>query len=134
MRKKKPDIHDQRKQRHWQAYSQAPLIKEKFPVLSSLSIDMTFEEPDWGNNPSSRSQGFGPESKAFFDIACPYVECVSDGFRLSGAVSSLVDSGATESSGTISCQGWQDRERINKHRCLLKMNYKITAIYTKDAY
>lgn len=133
MGKKKPDIYEQQEQRRWQAYSKAPLMKDKFPTLASLSIDMTFQEPDWGKNPEPRNQSFGPESKAFFDMECPYVECISGGFDLSSAVSKLVDSGDTELPGTITCQGWQDIERIKKHRCLLKMEYKITAIYANDA-
>jgi hypothetical protein len=131
MRKKKPDIYEQQKQRRWEAYSQAPLIKDRFPILASLSMHMTFEEPDWGGNPSPKQETFGPKSKAFFEIECPYYECISGGFNLSSAVIKLVNTRGTESSGTIICQGWQDRERINKHRCLLKMKYKITATYLK---
>lgn len=133
MKKKKPDVYEQQKRRHWEDLSQAPLIKESFPMLASLSVHMTFEEPDWGRNPSPKHQTFGPESKAFFVIDCPYYECISGGFDLSSAVANLVRIRDTESSGTIICQGWQDRERINKHRCLLKMEYKMTATYLKEA-
>lgn len=130
MGKKKYDIYEQQKQRYWLAYTQAPLIKDRFPKIVSISIDMTFQEPDWGENPNPTKQTYGPDSKAFFNIECPHYECVSGGFDLTVAVSKLMESGATESSGTIICQGWQDRERINKHRCLLKMGFKITATYT----
>ena len=133
MRRKKPDIYERQKQRYWEAYHRAPLLKEEFPQLSSLVIEMAFEEPDWGSNPSPRRERFGPDSRAFFEMTCPHVECISGGFDLSTAVSKLVASGKTESSGFLTCQGWQDRERINKYRCLLKMEYKIIAAYADNA-
>jgi hypothetical protein len=132
-RKKKLDIYEQQKQRYWEAYDRARFIKDKFPMLASLSIDMAFEEPDWGGNPSPRQESFGPESKAFFEVECPYIECISGGFNLSNAVSKLVNNRLNETSGTIICQGWQDQERVGQHRCLLKMKYKITATYVKHA-
>ncbi|TET46102.1 hypothetical protein E3J62_05305 [candidate division TA06 bacterium] len=132
MRKKKPDIYERQKQQYWEAYDHAPLLKEKFPQLASLVIEMTFQEPDWGSNPSPRQENYGPGSKAFFEMTCPYVECISGGFNLSSAVSKLVASGEIESSGFLTCHGWQDRERVNKHRCLLKMEYKIIGNYAKN--
>ncbi|MEI9476077.1 MAG: hypothetical protein WCO26_05840 [Deltaproteobacteria bacterium] len=133
MKKKKSNIYDRHKQRHWEAHSRAPLIKDKFPILASLSIKMTFIKPDWGENPRPRQERFGPESKAFFEVECPYVECISGGFDLSSAVSEILATRGNVSSGTIVCQGWQDRERINRNRCLLTMEYKITPTYIKDA-
>lgn len=132
-RKKKLDIYEQQKQGYWRAYDRALLIQDKFPMLASLSIDMAFENPDWGSNPSPKQKDFGPEDKAFFEIQCPDGECIKGGFNLSDAVSKLVNGHLEEASGTIICQGWQDRERIGQHRCLLKMKYKITATYVKDA-
>jgi len=57
------------------------------------------------------------------------VECIAGGFDLSDAVSDVVVTRRDESSGTILCKGWQDRERLNQHRCFLEMKYKITATY-----
>ena len=129
MRRKKTNIYDEQKQRYWLAYTQAFLLKDIFPLLAKLVIVMNFKEPDWGRDPQPRHKNYTPDSRAFFEIECPHVECISGGFDLTSAVSNLVDSGEAESSGTIRCQGWQDQERINQHRCLLKMEYKITANY-----
>ena len=130
---KKPDVYEQQKLAYWREYHEAPLIKERFPSLTSLSIRMDFENPDWGGNPSPKQENFGPESRAFFKVQCPHWECIEGGFNLSYAVSELVNKRLEETKGTTTCQGWQDRERIGQHRCLLIMNYKITASYTKDA-
>ena len=77
MRKMKSGIYERNKELHSRAYDRAPLMKDKFPMLTSLSIEMTFEEPDWGGNPRPRHDSYGPESKTFFSIECPYAECIS---------------------------------------------------------
>lgn len=51
-----------------------------------------------------------------FLIPCPMCECVNGGFDIKG-----VDSMEQGQSKTFICQGWQDRERINKHRCLCEL-------------
>jgi hypothetical protein len=128
-RAKKLDIYEQQKQAHWRAYDRALLIRERFPSLASLSIHMDFENPDWGGNPSPEQQHFGPEDKAFFEVQCPHWECIKGGFNLLDAVSKSVNRRLEETTGTITCQGWQDQERVGQNRCLLKMKYKITATY-----
>jgi hypothetical protein len=135
MKKKRPKklyIYEQQKQAYWRAHDRALFMRERFPSLASLSIHMDFENPDWGGNPSPMQQHFGPEDKAFFEVQCPHWECIKGGFNLLDAVSKLVNGRLKEATGTITCQGWQDRERIGSHRCLLKMNYKLTATYAKD--
>ena len=131
-KKNKFNIYEEQKQAYLRAKDRAQLIKDKFPVLASLSIDMAFEYPDWGVNPNPNQENFGPEDKAFFEFQCPDRECIrgkKGGFNLSDAVSKLVKGHLEEAQGTIICQGWQDRERIGSHRCLWKMKYKITATY-----
>lgn len=135
MGRKKPDIYDLQKQRHWEGRDRSSTIQEKFPTLiNSLTISMTFKNPDWGGDPSPQEHNYRQESEAFFDFGCPHVECVSGGFNISSAVSELVDKNGKETSGEITCQGWQDKERINKHRCMLKMQYRIMASYKNGAY
>ena len=129
MGKKKRNIYEQQKWERGIAHDRAPLIERWFPNLSGLVIDMTFKNPDWGKDPRPRQRSYGPEHRAFFEIECTDRECVSGGFDLSKAVSQLVSSGNTESSGTITCMGWQDVERVGQYRCLLEMTYKITATY-----
>lgn len=126
---KKPDIYDFQKRLRRDAYDRASSIRERFPTLISLVISMTFKNCDCGSVPTPQEHKFSQESKAFFDFECPYIECVSGGFNISEAVSDLVDNNGNEASGEITCQGWQDKERIHKHRCLLRMQYKIIASY-----
>ena len=129
MRKKQYDPYERQRQRHYDAFSSAPKLKEQYPQLDELTIQLSFKEPDWGDDPADKEVTFGAESKALFEIECPHVECMDGGFNLASAVSDLVEKGLTESKGSIICQGWQDLERINKHRCLLRMNFVIRAKY-----
>lgn len=126
---KKQDIYDLQKQRRWEARDRASSIREAFPKLNSLTISMTFKNPDWGGDPAPQEHNFSQESKASFDFECPHLECVSGGFNISGAVLELVNNNGKETSGETTCQGWQDKERINKHRCMVKMQFKIIASY-----
>ncbi len=133
MSRKKPDIYEQEKQRRWEAYHRSPLLKEKYPKVTDLMVKMSFKDYDGGSNPEPRQEKYSPESKAFFKIACPHRECVSGGFDLSSAIDKLVTSRLGKLDGTITCQGWQDKERINKHRCFLELNYAISAKYKNDS-
>ena len=129
-RKKKPDIYERQKSRRLDARSRAETLKKRFPQLSRLKIDMSFEDyEEEKDSPSPKQEEYGPDSKAFFELKCPYTECIDGGFKLSAAVSEMVTKNETEASGTIVCHGWQDRERFRQYQCQLKMNYKITATY-----
>jgi hypothetical protein len=125
---KTPDLNEQHKQQRSACRDRASLFREEFPHLASLVIEMSFR-PDWGSPPTPTQRCYGPTSKAFFEIECPDYECVAGGFDLSWPVSEIVNSGDLSSSGSLICQGWQGRERIGKHRCLLTMEYKIGVTY-----
>jgi len=130
MRSKKPDVYEKQEQYRREAYRLASTMKQRHPRLVSLSIDMNFKaDEDWKSDPKSQQETYGPDSKAFFEVKCPYHECIRGGFNLMSAVSDMVAKSDVEATGELICQGWQDRERVNKHRCLLKMTYRITASY-----
>jgi len=133
MEENMPDIYEQQKQHRREAYHRAPHIKDRYPQLASLTLDMSFKEPGWGGDPPPQQRAYGPDNKAFFEMECPHRECVAGGFDLSAAVSEVVTNGETRAAGKLVCQGWQDREHINKDQCHLQMNYRITATYKLDA-
>lgn len=128
---KTPNMYERQEQRFWEEYNRAPLIQDLYPSLATLLIDMTFKNTDWGGDPNPKQGRYKTDSKAFFKIRCPHHECVSGGFDLSSAVAQLIQHSGAEDVGEMTCHGWQDQERINKHRCLLKMKYRISAVYAK---
>ncbi len=125
MTKKKPDIYEQEKQMKWDEYHRSPSVKELYSQVDSIEVEMNFNNPDGGGDPVAKKESYSQASKAFFKIDCPHVECVSGGFNLSSAISDLISSEKVRIEGGIVCQGWQDRERINKHRCLHELKYTI---------
>lgn len=132
MSRRKPDIYEREKQRRLEAYHRSPLLKEKYPQVTDIMVEMKFKDPDEGSNPESKQEKYSQESKAFFEIDCPYAECISGGFDLSLAIDKLVTSRLNKLNGTITCQGWQDKERRNKHHCFLELNYTICANYKNN--
>jgi len=134
MSRRKPDIYERQKQIHNQEYGRSPLLKEQYPEVTDLIVEMSFKKYDnWGSNPEPRQEKYSQESKAFFKIACPHRECVSGGFDFSSAIDELVTSHLDKLDGTMTCQGWQDKERINKNHCFLKLDYTISAKYNNDS-
>ena len=133
MSRRKPDIYERQKLMRWEAYHRSPFLKEKYPQVAKIVVDMEFKNPDWGDDPEPQKETYYQQSKAFFKINCPHIECISGGFDLSWAVDELVTSKLEKTSGTITCQGWQDKERINKHHCFLELNYTISVHYIKES-
>lgn len=128
MRKKKLDYYERNKLYQREEYNRTAQLKEDYPQLENLTIDMSFKtHDDWCENPNPKQEVYSPNSKAFFGLKCPLRSCVDGGFNLSAAVSKMVANGETKTSGTITCPGWQNTRR--KHRCLLEMTYSITASY-----
>jgi hypothetical protein len=132
MSKKKLDIYERQNQMRHQEYWRSPPLKEKYPKVKDLTVEISFKDYDGGSNPEPKQENYSQESKAFFKIACPHRECVSGGFDFSSAINELVTSRLDKLDGTITCQGWQDKERINKHRCFLELHYKISVKYKDD--
>ena len=132
-RNKKLDVYEQQREAHWRAEDRARLLKDIFPTVASLAICMTFKYQDsLLTNPATIDKRFAPEDKAFFKVQCPDGECINGGFDLSRVVSKLISARVNETNGTSTCKGWQDRERVGTHRCLLTMNYTIRAVYAKN--
>lgn len=132
MRKKKPDIYENMKMRYWEGHAKASAIIDIFPNISKIEIDLKFKNPDWGGDPSPKNIIYGPNSKAYFKIQCPHWECVNGGYDLGSEIRSLWKEKGISKIGTLTCQGWQDKERINKHHCFLVMEYSITISYTDN--
>jgi hypothetical protein len=54
---------------------------------------------------------------------------VDGGHDLTGPIDEMIGEHGAECSGTIRCQGWQDRERIGKHRCWCELTYTVKCVY-----
>ncbi len=104
-------------------------IIDMFPGVTSIRIDLTFEDFDEKEGPKPCQLKFSPRSRAFFELRCPYRECVMGGFNFSAAVRQAVDKQSSDVKGTKQCPGWQDRERVHKNGCYLKAHYEVHVEY-----
>ena len=71
-------------------------------------------------------------SKAFFQVKCRQRECVNGGFDLSNLITSAINSQQTIAEGRLSCQGWQDLERVGNNHCLWILDYEISVQYAQN--
>jgi len=129
MVKRKPDPYELQRQRRADCYRTSAPIAERFPSVQSLMITATFKEPDWGQDPPPRVLDYNDGSKAHFEIECPHRECLDGGFDLSSLVNDMIQKHQSKAVGKVVCQGWQDRERMNKHRCFSELSYSIEVLY-----
>lgn len=102
-------------------------MREAFPTVGTVRIDLTFEDFDQREKIPARPGAlrFTPEDKAFFELKCPFRECVEGGFDFESAVREAIRTGQAAATDSKTCEGWQDQERIGKYRCLLKVRYEI---------
>lgn len=119
---------DSFKQQHnaWlRAYAEAYSVRERFPKVEQVVLEMVFTDPRKLVKHSPQMHSFSPSAKAFFAIACPRTLCLGGGFDLDSIVVAMLDGGATASIGTLECQGWLAPARGENARCLLQMHYRI---------
>ena len=128
-KRKHPDAVEMHEQQRSVREYQSPMIKDEFSEVAHIRISLTFKDFDERKGPVPRELNYSPESRAFFELKCPYWECVMGGFNFSAPVREAVRARLACPKGTERCPGWQDRERINKHGCYLKAHYEIHIQY-----
>lgn len=133
MARRKRDRDDKNRAYHFARERESPLIVEIFPSFESVWIEMEFAD-GWGEmSPTSRVL-HRDDARDYVYIECPNRECVDGGFDLTGAVHKALRTGESIAEGQArSCQGWQDRERIGKHRCLTRLTYRMEIRYADSA-
>ncbi|MFH1063380.1 MAG: hypothetical protein V1747_10945 [Candidatus Omnitrophota bacterium] len=100
-------------------YSSAPSISVAYPNTKSIEISIQFTDPD-DKNQFTKNMTYKPDSKAYFQYDCPYRECINGGYDFKNLIEKAIQAPDRQAQEELACQGWQDRERINTHRCLLE--------------
>jgi len=111
------------------AYAQALSVRERFPRLERLTIDMAFRDVKLLKTYSPQMRSFGAAAKAFFAFGCPRTLCLQGGFDLDPIIQRLFESDRAKSSGTLQCQGWLHASRSDNTRCRLELNYAVQLAY-----
>lgn len=110
-------------------YQMAGKLGERYPKLRMLSFEFKYHDPDGMVQDSTQRMAWGPDQQALFEFKCPYWECVSGGHDLGAPIRAMLQDSKAELSGKLACQGWQDQERVGKHRCWCELTYTIKAEY-----
>jgi hypothetical protein len=127
--KKQGDSFRQQQESWRRAYADAPSLRERFPQVEQLVLEMTFTDLQAFGTYSAQMRSFSPPAKAFFAIACPRTLCLDGGFDLDSVIRSMLACGGTTGGGTLECQGWLDPARPENARCLLQMHYRLQVRY-----
>lgn len=107
----------------------AGFIKDRYPFVKTIQLCLEFHDSESGREESKETRNLLPEHSALFELPCGYWECVQGGFDLGAPIDTMLTKRQPSISGELVCQGWQDRERIEKHRCLRKLIYRVNAEY-----
>jgi len=111
------------------AYAEAHSVRERFPKVEELVLDMAFTDLKGIGRYSPQMRSFSASAKAFFAIACPRTLCLDGGFDLDAIILAMLATGQSMSIGTLECRGWMDPARPENARCLLQMRYHLRARY-----
>ena len=104
-------------------------MRERFPKLEHLVLDMTFTDLTGFGTYSPQKRTLSASAKAFFAFPCPRTLCLDGGFDLDSIILAMLDADRLTSTGMLRCHGWVDPRRTENARCLLQLRYRLQARY-----
>ena len=130
--KKQDNLFGQQRDEWRRAYAEALTVRERFPRVELLVIDMAFIDLKGVGRYSAQLRSFSPSAKAFFAIACPRTLCLHGGFDLEPLIVKLLHDQRAASTGNLKCNGWVHPDRREDARCLLQMRYRLEVLYDQS--
>lgn len=108
-----------------------PNLIEVNPYIKEIRLDFNFDDNlEYSHKPYYVV--LKPTDKIFFAVDCINRTCTKGYIDISNELYDLVMGNKKIITGTKTCDGWQDDERIGNNTCLAKVKYTITAIYTNE--
>jgi hypothetical protein len=108
-----------------------PRIMEVNSHVKEVKLDFNFDDNfEYSHKPYSIV--LKPTDKVFYAVDCINGTCTDGYIDISNDLYALIRDNKKEITGVKPCDGWQDQERIGNHKCLAKVNYKITAIFDDE--
>jgi hypothetical protein len=127
----KPGESFRHQQAMWRrAYTEAYLVRDRFPHLEQLVLDVAFTDRTRIGTYSAQMHSFCAGAKAFFAVACPRTLCLDGGFDLDSVVATMLEAGATSSIGLLECAGWVKPVGSEAACCALLIHYRLQARYS----
>ena len=114
-------------------HQRAASLRELFPEIEQLRIELVFNDPNGRSAPPSpQLHTLFSAASAFFRFACPCADCDGD-FDLTEAVTGLIRSSAgrkrvTSRGGHLSCHGVRFRDLpVHQSSCSMQVNFELQA-------
>ncbi|GMX64437.1 hypothetical protein Elgi_37060 [Paenibacillus elgii] len=105
-------------------------IRNDYPEVSSIRTKYNFYDSETDKlTREIEERELNLDHIKQFHVDCICWECVNGGYDLNTIVRMSIQDKLPHVAGKMSCQGWQDRQRINKHRCYTKLEYFFTFTY-----
>ena len=113
-----------------QRVKDSPSIGSKFRQLKSLTVKLTYYNPDGVTKSSEVKYEVNlANARSVFRFKCPNSECIGGDFDLSDELSDAVDAHRTTVTGEITCQGWLSRATVDTVHCHHILRYKFALAY-----
>ena len=113
-----------------QRVQESPSLVEKFQKLKSLTVDLSYYNPEGVTKNSQVKYTVNLEhAKSVFRFGCHNHECVRGDFDLSEVLAGAVAARRKAVSGEMRCQGWRNRAGIDTVPCHNLLRYKLTLKY-----
>jgi hypothetical protein len=110
----------------------APRLRNHFPEIERLCIELVFDDPDGRlPSPSPQLHTLHSAASAFFRFPCPCADCDGD-FDLTSVVTMLITrtAGAKRAAslgGHLSCNGVRFRDHAAHRTCPMQLDFQLLA-------
>ncbi len=116
---------DYRQKESLRASQSAPLA-ERFEELKALTVEFAYLNPDGSSRNRAIKYTVNIErARSVFRIDCLNHECVGGDYDLSDQLAQAVKLRQSTVTGEMHCQGWQDKDSIDRIRCDHVLSFKL---------
>jgi len=110
-------------------YAEACAVRERFPSLEHLRVDMVFHDAKRMGTYSPQMRMVGPSARAFFFFACPRTLCLNGGFDLDSIIQASFTMTRVDITGILRCEGRLQPVHSEASRCDLELHYSVHLLY-----
>jgi len=118
------------RQQEGQRIKDSVSLSDKFPLLKSLTVDLTYYDPEGVTKSSHIKYVVNlSNAKSVFRFDCLNSECIRGDFDLSQELTNAVAARRTAATGEKCCQGWRSKTTIDTAHCHNILRYKLSLGY-----
>ena len=105
-------------------------LSQEFPSLKALTVAFAYFDPDGLSQNSEIKYTVNPaHAKSVFRLDCRNPTCVRGDFDLSAELARAVAARRTTVTGEMRCEGWLNKDVMEKTRCHNILRFKMSLKY-----